>query len=185
MFDGTCYPIFNGEGGGRYAYVGGTSFSAPEVVGVAALVWAARPDLRNWEVAEIIKQSAHRDAPRWTPEAGWGVLDAAAALELATGRSSADALALADVRTARSAKSATVKGRVVWSDGDAAADATINCSVTGLRAAVTLSNGTFACSWRIPAHLRSKALRVRLAAADSRSALSISQPLTLGQPRVP
>ena len=57
--------MFDGEGGAHYAYVGGTSFSAPEVAGVAALIWAVRPDLRNWEVAEIIKQSAHRDTPGW------------------------------------------------------------------------------------------------------------------------
>ena len=50
-WDGTCWPIVKGEAGARYAYIGGTSFSSPEVAGVAALVWAARPELRNFEVA--------------------------------------------------------------------------------------------------------------------------------------
>ena len=57
-----CYPTWTGAGGARYGYVAGTSFSAPEVAGVAALIWAARPELKNYQVADIIKQSAA--APR-------------------------------------------------------------------------------------------------------------------------
>jgi subtilisin family serine protease len=84
-FDESCYPNWVGAGHGHYAYVAGTSFSAPEVAGVAALVWAARPELENYQVADIIKQSARRDAATgWTPTMGCGVLDAGAALELAT-----------------------------------------------------------------------------------------------------
>jgi len=83
----SCHPIWPGEDGARYAYVPGTSFSAPEVSGIAALIWAARPELKNYEVADILKQSAQRGATGWTPTMGCGRLDAAAALELATGRS--------------------------------------------------------------------------------------------------
>jgi subtilisin family serine protease len=57
------------------------------VAGVAALIWAARPGLKNYQVADIIKQSARRDPGGWTPTMGCGVLDAGAALELATSRS--------------------------------------------------------------------------------------------------
>lgn len=90
MLDGSCYPTWAGDGDARYAYLPGTSFSAPEVSGVAALIWAARPELKNYEVADIIKQSARRSATTgWTPTMGCGQLDAAAALELATGRSTA------------------------------------------------------------------------------------------------
>jgi subtilisin family serine protease len=92
-FDQSCYPTWTGQGGARYAYIAGTSFSAPEVSGVAALVWAARPELKNYEVADIIKQSARRNAKTgWTPTAGCGVLDAAAAVELASKRSRTDSL---------------------------------------------------------------------------------------------
>lgn len=88
--DGLCYSSWTGEGGARYAVIPGTSFAAPEVAGIAALVWAARPELRNDEVADILKQSASRDPGKgWTQLLGCGRLDAAAALELATGRSSA------------------------------------------------------------------------------------------------
>jgi subtilisin family serine protease len=83
-FEGSCYPTWAGDGGAQYAYVSGTSFSAPEVAGVAALIWAARPELKNYQVADIIKQSARRNAGGWTPTMGCGALDAGAALELAT-----------------------------------------------------------------------------------------------------
>lgn len=84
--DQSCYRIWSGGGGARYAYLAGTSFSAPEVAGVAALVWAARPELENYQVADIIKQSARRTTG-WTPTMGCGLLDAAAAVELAMDRS--------------------------------------------------------------------------------------------------
>ena len=83
--DSYCYPLWDGAGGAHYGYLAGTSFSAPQVAGIAALIWAARPELENYQVADIIKESARR-APGtgWTPTMGCGVLDAGAALELAT-----------------------------------------------------------------------------------------------------
>ena len=77
-------PNWTGAGGAYYAYLAGTSFSAPEVAGVAALIWAKRPELTNYQVAGIIKQSARRDGAGWTRTMGCGALDAGAALELAT-----------------------------------------------------------------------------------------------------
>jgi len=85
----SCYSQWVGAGGANYGYVAGTSFSSPEVAGVAALVWAARPDLKNYQVADIIKQSARRSSPGWTPTLGCGHLDAAAAVQLALSRSAA------------------------------------------------------------------------------------------------
>jgi subtilisin family serine protease len=85
-----CYPSWQGAGGASYAYVAGTSFAAPEVAGIAALVWAARPGLTNVQVAGIIEQSARRGDSSWTPTLGCGVLDAGAALALATSRSEAE-----------------------------------------------------------------------------------------------
>ena len=80
------FPFWTGDGNAHYAYLGGTSFAAPEVSGIAALVWAANPDLTNHQVADILKQSASRTAPDWTPQMGCGTLDAGAALALATSR---------------------------------------------------------------------------------------------------
>ncbi len=75
-----------GPDGAHYGYVAGTSFAAPEVAGIAALIWAAQPDLASHQVADILKQSASRTASDWTPGMGCGTLDAGAALELATSR---------------------------------------------------------------------------------------------------
>ena len=155
-WDNTCWPIVKGERGARYAYIGGTSFSSPEVAGVAALLLAARPELRNFEVADIIKRSARRTTTGWTPTAGYGLLDAAAALEMATGRSSADALTITDVRSSRVAKRATVVGRVAWSDGVAPTDATVTCSIAGLVAVAGYSQGRFTCRWPVTAALAHK-----------------------------
>jgi subtilisin family serine protease len=86
MFDSMGFLTWAGAEDTHYGYLPGTSFAAPEVAGVAALIWAARPGLTNYQVADILKQSARRTAPDWTPRVGCGVLDAGAALELATSR---------------------------------------------------------------------------------------------------
>jgi subtilisin family serine protease len=86
LFDSMGFLTWADDDGNRYGYIPGTSFAAPEVAGVAALIWAARPDLTNYQVADILKQSAQRTSPDWTPALGCGILDAGAALELATSR---------------------------------------------------------------------------------------------------
>jgi subtilisin family serine protease len=67
---------------GIYGFSSGTSFATPEVAGAAALVWAANPVLTARQVATILKQTASGHGT-WNPSLGFGVLDAAAAVELA------------------------------------------------------------------------------------------------------
>jgi subtilisin family serine protease len=66
---------------GYYGWASGTSFAAPEVAGVAALVWGANPRLTAQQVAQVIERSATGNG--WTPELGWGRLNAGAAVALA------------------------------------------------------------------------------------------------------
>ncbi|MGZ4256456.1 MAG: S8 family peptidase [Gaiellaceae bacterium] len=66
---------------GFYGWASGTSFSSPEVAGVAALVWGANPLLTARQVAEVIKRSATGNG--WNPDLGWGSLNAGAAVALA------------------------------------------------------------------------------------------------------
>ena len=66
---------------GYYGWASGTSFASPEVAGAAALAWAANPRLTASQVAKVLKESASGSA--WSPELGWGRLDAAAAVQLA------------------------------------------------------------------------------------------------------
>jgi subtilisin family serine protease len=66
---------------GYYGWASGTSFAAPEVAGTAALVWGANPSLTAHQVVSVLEQSASGSG--WTPDLGWGRLDAAAAVSLA------------------------------------------------------------------------------------------------------
>ena len=68
---------------GTYGYASGTSFAAPQVAGVAALVWAANPTLSAPQVADVIEQSASGQGS-WNADTGFGVLDGSAAVEAAT-----------------------------------------------------------------------------------------------------
>ena len=86
LFDNMGFLTWADDDGDRYGYIPGTSFAAPEVAGIAALIWAVRPDLTSYQVADILKQSAQRTSADWTPAMGCGILDAGAALELATSR---------------------------------------------------------------------------------------------------
>ena len=67
---------------GLYGYSSGTSFSAPQVAGAAALVWAANSSLSSRQVADILKQTASGGG-QWNPELGFGVINVAAAVAVA------------------------------------------------------------------------------------------------------
>jgi subtilisin family serine protease len=81
---------------GLYGLGSGTSFSAAEVSGAAALVWAAAPALRASAVARILEQTASGGGV-WNPALGYGVIDVARAV--------AAAHALSGSRTALPARS--------------------------------------------------------------------------------
>jgi len=82
----TAYPRFALPGAiaGLYGFASGTSFAVPQVVGAAALVWAANPQLTADQVAQTLEETA-TNAGRWNPETGFGVVDAAAAVAKAGG----------------------------------------------------------------------------------------------------
>ncbi|MDX3233437.1 type VII secretion-associated serine protease mycosin [Streptomyces sp. ME19-01-6] len=58
----------------------GTSFSAPYVAGVAALIRAKHPDWKQNEVVAQIEQTAERAVNAHDPYVGWGVVDPVRAL---------------------------------------------------------------------------------------------------------
>jgi serine protease len=65
----------------RYAYVQGTSMATPMVAATGALVRHLNPDLGVAEIVRLMKETARRPAGTgWTPDLGWGILDAGAAL---------------------------------------------------------------------------------------------------------
>src|ERR1041384_6430937 len=75
---------FSTQMGGGYISTGGTSYSAPIVAGVAALVMAANPSLSGDQVQNIVKQSADDlGAAGWDPVYGMGRVNAARAVSMA------------------------------------------------------------------------------------------------------
>lgn len=71
-------------GDDRFAYVQGTSMAAPVVTGIAAMVRHLNPDLTADEIIGLMKQTARRPAgTAWTPQLGWGIVDAGAAISAA------------------------------------------------------------------------------------------------------
>ncbi|MEV2908197.1 S8 family serine peptidase [Paenibacillus larvae] len=63
--------------GGVYDYNRGTSMAAPQVAGVAALVWGKYPDMKSYEVADLLKQTAEKLSPSgWNEYTGYGMLRA-------------------------------------------------------------------------------------------------------------
>ncbi|WP_123029341.1 type VII secretion-associated serine protease mycosin [Mycolicibacterium stellerae] len=69
---------------GSSAPIVGTSYAAPVVSGIAALVRARSPHLTARQVMARIKDTAHRPPSGWDPFVGHGVVDALAAVSGAT-----------------------------------------------------------------------------------------------------
>lgn len=85
--------IYTTSKGGSYAYVSGTSFSAPITAGVIASMFSANPGLTSNQVHAILKQSAvDLGASGYDNYFGWGRIDAAGALK-STGQNTVDNIA--------------------------------------------------------------------------------------------
>ncbi|WP_240771655.1 type VII secretion-associated serine protease mycosin [Nocardia sp. CS682] len=75
---GTITGFVNQQGG--VTPLKGTSFAAPYVAGVVALVRARFPELTPLEVIKRIQATAHAPAEGWNPYVGYGAVDPVAAL---------------------------------------------------------------------------------------------------------
>jgi membrane-anchored mycosin MYCP len=60
--------------------ISGTSYAAPVVSGIVALVRSRSPELTARQVMRRIEETAHRPATGWDPVVGHGVVDALAAV---------------------------------------------------------------------------------------------------------
>ncbi len=153
-----CQSTLDKLGGNRYAYASGTSFAAPEVAGIAALVWSVRPELTAFQVASVLQSTATRKpGADWGPTLGWGVVDAKAAVELVSGKPTTDALRLAGLRVLGkrvAGATLTARIRVSWGDGlPVVGGATPKCRVTiGGQTIATqraIEDGVMSCSFTV------------------------------------
>jgi hypothetical protein len=79
-----CPSRLYSQGSARFAYGQGTSFAAPIVSGIAAVVWQVERRLASEQVADVLIRSAHQtQGSGWNPFTGRGVVDAKAATDLA------------------------------------------------------------------------------------------------------
>ncbi len=86
---------FNGNSTYGYETVNGTSYAAPQVAAIAALILSVNPNLTNTEVNDIIEQTARkvgrysytttsgRPNGTWNSYMGYGLVDATAAVKAA------------------------------------------------------------------------------------------------------
>ena len=90
---GGCNNFLGGDAS-QNTYTGrgsGTSYAAPAVTGIVALVWEANENLTPLQIKEVLKHtselrgeaSAPEVDPYWNREFGYGMVDALAAVELA------------------------------------------------------------------------------------------------------
>ena len=89
---GLCNNVFGDASQNTYTGRGsGTSYAAPSVSGVIALVIEANPDLDPLQIKEVLKQTAERRGPAsapdvdpyWNRDFGYGMVDAYEAVKLA------------------------------------------------------------------------------------------------------
>jgi subtilisin family serine protease len=102
----SCSRLVADPSGARFAYAEGTSFAAPIVSGLAALVWQVEPRLASEQVAQVMTRSARQTRGRgWNEFTGRGVVDGRAATALAR---------VYDVTAPRARASATRTGASVF-----------------------------------------------------------------------
>ncbi len=99
--------IYSTTLGNAFTYSDGTSFSAPQVSGVAALILSVNPNLTQQEVRNIIESTAQKVRPdlytysvnpnrpngTWNNQMGYGLVDAYAAVQMAKCYNGGDILA--------------------------------------------------------------------------------------------
>jgi len=69
--------------GGTYASVAGTSFAAPQVAGLASLIWSVNKNLTNAEIYNLIRKGAKGNGNYINNELGYGQIDIEKTLQLA------------------------------------------------------------------------------------------------------
>ncbi|HKP85332.1 MAG TPA: S8 family serine peptidase [Blastocatellia bacterium] len=133
--------------GGGYGFWGGTSFSAPIVAGVAALVVSANQNLSGGEIQDVLKQSSDdRGAAGWDPAFGWGRVNAAHAVASALGNGVDNTAPTVNINSPSSGIVLSGMVAVDVAASDNVAVASVTFSVDGVDQA-TLASAPYAFAW--------------------------------------
>jgi subtilisin family serine protease len=149
--------IYTTASGGGYQTVSGTSFAAPTVAGVAALVISANPKLSASQIQQVLKQSVDDlGTVGWDPHYGWGRVNAQKAVSLALSLAqtvTADTTA-PTVSISSPASGATVSGTISLqaSASDNVGVSSVTFSLDGA-VLCTLGASPFSWSWNTAAAL--------------------------------
>lgn len=106
--------LYSTADGGGYALASGTSFSAPMIAGIAALMWSANPNLRPTTIQSVLRSTAtDAGAAGYDRSYGYGIVDAGEAVAEALRQSESPDATAPTVRITRPASGATISGRYV------------------------------------------------------------------------
>jgi subtilisin family serine protease len=141
--------VFTTYKGGTYGSTAGTSVSSPIVAGSAALVLSVNPSLSGAQVQNILKQSADDVGPvGWDPSYGWGRVNVARAVSMASGTSAPSpdvTLPVIGFNSPMNGASVTGNVAISVSATDNTAVSSVTLSIDGVAAATdTSSPYTFA-----------------------------------------
>jgi len=76
------WSVYTTAMGGGYIYNQGTSMSAPQVAGAAALLWSQHPEMQPNEIRNHLRQTTEDiESEGWDPYSGYGLLRADLALQ--------------------------------------------------------------------------------------------------------
>lgn len=171
-----CAPLTHASSGGMYGAGSGTSFSAPIVAGIAALTLSTRPELKNYELAALLEQTARRPpGSGWTPDLGWGIVDAAAAVEYASGQMTSDrvdVLNLSPDSEALPGQPVRFRGEARWKDGVSVDVASATCTAAAGAVAIPYVSASFAdgivsCLVQVPRAASGRLITGTLTVTDS------------------
>jgi len=94
---------------GGYSVMSGTSFSTPQVSGLASLILALNPKLTNEQVYDLIRQSAKGGGRYVSDEIGYGFINVEAALKLTQATLGSSAAAEAEAAAKAAAEKAAAE----------------------------------------------------------------------------
>lgn len=140
--------VYTTDRSGGYAGAAGTSFAAPIVVGVAALVLSVNPSLTPAQVRDIVKQSADDLGTKgWDPSYGSGRVNASRAVQMALATNTDTVAPTVQFNSPWSGSMVSGNVDVLVAASDNVGVSTLNFSVDGVARGSVSGVSAYAFSW--------------------------------------